>query len=247
MPVPDTGPGAVEPEATPEVPILPEEIGASARQALGELTRALDEGRGTEARNLAVVLGILIDKLSKLQADAEEAAIRAPRVAQAQGALIAEVFGGVFGDPDLDLTAEQRQLGPSLVRRHLARVRGEKPDPAVEDELSARRAARAVEPEPEPGPEPVERPRAALEQRYERVRADRYGEPAVPAVEVVPVEVVEPDEIVEDAEIVEDEPVPVPERAVVLSPPRRALPRAYSRDVYGRIAGRRPGIDEGVS
>lgn len=47
---------------------------------------------------------------------------RQVRLAERQGALIAEVLRSVMGDPSLGLTAEQRQAMPDVIRRHLAAV-----------------------------------------------------------------------------------------------------------------------------
>lgn len=44
---------------------------------------------------------------------------RTVRIAERQGALIAEVLRAVMGDPELGLTVEQRRAMPSVARRHL--------------------------------------------------------------------------------------------------------------------------------
>lgn len=47
-------------------------------------------------------------------------------LAEQQGELLAKVMRAIFEDPDLDLTAGQRRLAPTLVRRHLALVAGDR-------------------------------------------------------------------------------------------------------------------------
>lgn len=79
--------------------------------------------------------GEAIRGLAKLEADERERcaafaakavaaglAERQVRLAEKQGAMIAEVLRAVLGDPELALTIEQRKAAPAAIRRHLSTV-----------------------------------------------------------------------------------------------------------------------------
>lgn len=66
------------------------------------------------------------DRLAKLAKDAIALGLkeREVRLAEQQGQLLADLFRSLIADPELGLSPAQQQMAPSLVRKHLALMRG---------------------------------------------------------------------------------------------------------------------------
>lgn len=87
------------------------------REAYGEFGPV-----GEYARGLVVLEAQERERCANWAAKAIAAGLaeRQVRLAERQGALIAEVLRAVMGDPELGLSEEQRRAMPNVARRHLA-------------------------------------------------------------------------------------------------------------------------------
>lgn len=79
---------------------------------------------GEYVRGLAVLEAQERDRCAGFAAKAIAAGLaeRTVRIAERQGALIADVLRSVMGDPELGMSPEQRKVLPGLMRRHLEAI-----------------------------------------------------------------------------------------------------------------------------
>jgi hypothetical protein len=103
--------------------VLPRAVGALIGHKIGAAGKDGDLYEAEEAiRGLVMLEALERDRCAKFAKTALDAGIaeRQVRLAERQGALIAEVLRAVMGDPELGLTPEQRKAMPHAARRALA-------------------------------------------------------------------------------------------------------------------------------
>lgn len=103
------------------VAFLDQEVGGIAHEGMDLITLTENGWRTRAFIDVWTEQRAHLAKVAKMALDAGVAE-RQVRLAEEQGAIVANILRSIFGDPELGLSAEQKRAAPAIARRHLLSI-----------------------------------------------------------------------------------------------------------------------------